>query len=118
MSEETTVATETTETSQAAEASPPAVETWHDPAKVLRVAFWARVTAYIFLVLIFVTVLIIGWDIISRAHGASAMDLLRSFVGQYVGFASLFMAVFFFLGLAHILEILLDIEENTRTPKE
>jgi len=45
------------------------------------------------------------------------MDLLRSFVGQYVGFASLFMAVVFFEGLAHILEILLDIEENTRSGK-
>ncbi len=116
MSEETvveeTVATETTAAEPTAE-----VETWHDPAKVLRLAFWARVTAYIFLVLIGITILIIGWDILSRAHGASVMDLLRSFVGQYVGFASLFMAVFFFLGLAHILEILLDIEENTRKAK-
>ncbi len=93
------------------------VESWHDPAKVLRLALWSRIAARVFLVLVVVTLLMIGWDIVSRAHGASLMDLVRSFVGQYVGFASLFMAVVFFEGLAHILEILLDIEENTRSGK-
>ncbi len=113
MSEQTPVTPETTaETEAAAE-----IETWHDPAKVLRLALWSRIAARVFLVLVVVTLFLIGWDIISRAHGASAMDLLRSFVGQYVGFASLFMAVVFFEGLAHILEILLDIEENTRSGK-
>lgn len=94
------------------------VESWHDPTKVMRLAFWSRVAARVFLVLVVITVVIIGWDIVSRAHGASVMDLVRSVVGQYVGFASLFMAVVFFEGLAHILEILLDIEENTRTARK
>lgn len=96
----------------------PVVETWHNPTKVVRLAFWSRVAARVFLVLIVVTVLLVGWDIFSRLQGASVMDVVRTLVGQYVSFASLFMAVVVFEALAHILEILLDIEENTRGPRE
>ncbi len=108
---------QTVQTPQEMEPETQVVETWHDPVKAMRLAFWSRVAARVFLVLVVITVVIIGWDIVSRAQGASALDLLRTFVGQYVGFASLFMAVVFFEGLAHILEILLDIEENTRANK-
>lgn len=94
------------------------VETWHDPTKVMRLAFWSRVAARVFLVLIVIAVFLVGWDVFSRVHGAGVMDVLRALVGQYVGFTSLFLAVVVFEALAHILEILLDIEENTRRPQD
>ena len=36
------------------------VETWHDPTKVMRLAFWSRVAARVFLVLIVIAVFLVG----------------------------------------------------------
>jgi len=112
------VSKQTMQPSLEMEQETPVVETWHNPTKVVRLAFWSRVAARVFLVLIVVTVLLVGWDVFSRVQRASVMDMVRTLVGQYVGFASLFMAVVVFEALAYILEILLDIEENTRGPRE
>lgn len=90
------------------------IEAWYEPPRVLRFVFWMRVAARIFFVLALVGVIIVGWDIFSQARQMPLMNLLRTFIGQYLGFASLFMAVAVFEGVAHVLEVLMDIAESVR----
>ncbi len=98
----------------AAESVEEIVEAWYEPARVLRFVFWMRVAARVFLVLALVGVVLVGWDIFSQARQMPIINLLRTFIGQYLGFASLFMAVAVFEGVAHALEVLMDIAESVR----
>jgi len=94
-----------------AESETPA--TWHDPAKVLRFAVIARVTARILLALIVVGLGYVTYQVVHNASmtGQSAWSNLLM---QYLAFVSLVMAVVVMEGIAYFLEIMVDIEENTR----
>ena len=109
MPEESTSVTESPATPSESEA--PA--TWHDPAKVLRFAVIARVTARIILALIVAGLGYVTYQVVHNASmtGQSAWSNLLM---QYLAFISLIMAVVVMEGIAYFLEIMVDIEENTR----
>jgi len=90
--------------------------TWHDPAKALRFALIARIVARVVLVLVLVGFVFVTYDILKSAPMAAAMgqSVWRNLLGQYLAFVSLIMAVVVMEGVAHFLEIMVDIEENTR----
>ena len=96
------------------EAETPA--TWHDTAKALRFALIARITARVVLALVVVGFVFVTYDIVKNASMAAAMgqSIWRNLLGQYLAFVSLIMAVVVMEGVAHFLEIMVDIEENTR----
>ncbi len=96
------------------EAESPA--TWHDPAKVLRFALIARIVARVVLALVVVGFVFVTYDIFKNASMAAAMgqSIWRNLLGQYLAFVSLIMAVVIMEGIAYFLEIMVDIEENTR----
>ena len=107
LEQETVVAAE----AETVEETAPA--TWHDTAKVLRFALIARVAARIVLVLVVVGFVFVTYDIVHNAQ-AMGQPVWRSLLGQYLAFISLIMAVVVMEGIAHFLELLVDIEENTR----
>ncbi len=113
MSEQNEFATPET-TAEVSSADTPA--TWHDPAKVLRFAMIARIVARVVLVLVLVGFGYVTYDIVKSASTAAAMgqSIWRNLLGQYLAFVSLIMAVVVMEGIAYFLEIMVDIEENTR----
>ena len=90
--------------------------TWHDTAKVLRFALIARVVARVVLVMVVVGFAFVTYDIFKNAPMAAQMgqSIWRNLLLQYLAFVSLVMAVVVMEGIAHFLEIMVDIEENTR----
>jgi len=114
MSENLNPEVETTVVAEAETDEAPA--TWHDPAKVLRFALIARIVARVVLVLVVVGFVFVTYDIFKNASAAAAMGqtIWRNLLGQYLAFVSLVMAVVVMEGIAYFLEIMVDIEENTR----
>jgi len=111
MEEEITIVEETT-----AHAAPSSEEhaTWHDTDKALRFAMITRVVARVLLLLVLVGFGYVTYDVIKNASMMPGQSILRGLLGQYLAFVSLFMAVIIMEGIAHFIEIMLDIEENTR----
>ena len=106
-----TITPGTTADVPAAENNAPA--TWHDPAKVLRFALISRITARVLLVLIVVGVGYVTYQVVHNA-AMTGQNAWSSLLMQYLAFVSLVMAVIVMEGIAHFLEIMVDIEENTR----
>jgi len=88
--------------------------TWHDTEKALRFAMITRIVARILLVLVLIGFVYVTYDVVKNAGVMPGQNLWRGLLGQYLAFVSLFMAVIIMEGIAHFIEIMLDIEENTR----
>lgn len=88
--------------------------TWHDTEKALRFAMITRIVARVLLALVVVGFVYVTYDVVKNASAMPGQSLWRGLLGQYLAFVSLFMAVIIMEGIAHFIEILLDIEENTR----
>ena len=113
MNEEATPISEVEEQTFA-EAAAEEAATWHDTAKTLRFAMIARIAARVVLVLVLVGFGYVTYDVIKTASMMPQQNLWRNLLGQYLAFVSLVMAVVVMEGVAHFLELLVDIEENTR----
>jgi hypothetical protein len=111
MPEESNTLAESESIAVKAETEAPA--TWHNPDHVLRFAVIARITGYVLLAL---TVVGLGYVTYQVIHNASmtGQNAWSNLLMQYLAFVSLIMAVVVIEGIAYFLEIMVDIEENTR----